>query len=100
MTQKTRIKVYGKTYTIKTDSPAVDPQDLAEFVDTQMQSLARGAAKTSTLDLAVLTALNIAQELFSLRREYEAFRQEQTRQEAGKNARLEALCRQMETVLS
>ncbi len=60
-----KIKVYGKTYTVKTD-PDVDLEEVADYVDSKMQELSEaGKGRISTADLAVLTALNLAQELMA-----------------------------------
>jgi cell division protein ZapA len=67
MTDKSQISVYGKTYNIKTDLSKVNPQDLADYVDQKMHELSSGKSKPSTIDLAILTALNIAGELFEAR---------------------------------
>jgi len=67
MTDKTQITVYGKTYNIKTDLAKVNPQDLADYVNEKMHELSSGKSKPSTIDLAILTALNIAGELFALK---------------------------------
>lgn len=64
MSDKGQITVYGKTYKIKTDMAGVNPQDLADYVNDKMHALSKGKAKPSTIDLAILTALNIAGELF------------------------------------
>lgn len=64
-----QIKVYGKTYTVKRVSKHVNLHELAKYVDSKMQELSYSSVKTSTIDLAVLTALNIAQELMELRNE-------------------------------
>ena len=47
----------------------MDLQELATFVDAKMKELAKAKASPSTMDLAVLAALNIAQELFELKNE-------------------------------
>jgi cell division protein ZapA len=75
MTDKSQITVYGKTYNIKTDMSQVNPQDLADYVDKKMHELSSGKTKPSTIDLAILTALNIAGELFELK---ETVKQETT----------------------
>jgi cell division protein ZapA len=64
MTDKNQITIYGKTYNIKADLSGVHPQDLADYVDEKMRALSNSKAKPSTVDLAILTALNIAGELF------------------------------------
>jgi cell division protein ZapA len=80
MTEKIQITVYGKNYNIKTDLSEVNPQDLADYVDKKMHELSSGATKPSTIDLAILTALNIAGELFEAR---EVVKQELTQKESG-----------------
>jgi cell division protein ZapA len=80
MTEKTQITVYGKTYNIKTDLSKVNPQDLADYVDEKMHELSRGKTKPSTIDLAILTALNIAGELFEVK---ESTKQEVTQKKSS-----------------
>ena len=67
MTDNSQITVYGKTYKIKADLSGVHPQDLADYVDNKMHELSSGKTKPSTIDLAILTALNIAGELFEIK---------------------------------
>jgi cell division protein ZapA len=69
MTNSSQITVYGKTYKIKADLSSVKPQKLADYVDGKMHELSSGGTKPSTIDLAILTALNIAGELFELKEE-------------------------------
>ena len=66
MSEKSEITVYGKIYKIKTDLDSVNPQDLADYVNDKMHELSGGNSKPSTVDLAILTALNIAGELFEV----------------------------------
>lgn len=80
MTEKNQITVYGKTYNIKADLSGVKPQDLADYVDKKMHELSSGKSKPSTVDLAILTALNIAGELFEIK---EAAKQEQLQQQSS-----------------
>ena len=80
MTDKSQITVYGKTYNIKTDLSRINPQDLADYVDEKMHELSSGKTKPSTIDLAILTALNIAGELFEIK---EAAKQEMTQKKSS-----------------
>ena len=80
MSDKKQITVYGKTYNIKADLPGINPQDLADYVDEKMHELSKGKTKPSTIDLAILTALNIAGELFEIK---EAARQEMTEKKSS-----------------
>jgi cell division protein ZapA len=57
------VKIYGRTYNIKSDSASVSAADVAAYVDSKMTELSGARGRTSTMDLAVLTALNIAQDL-------------------------------------
>lgn len=66
MANSKKIQIYGKTYSLKSSSSEVDAEEVAAYVDSRMKELANVRGKTSTLDLAILAALNIAQELMEL----------------------------------
>ncbi len=67
MASSKKIQIYGKTYSLKSSSLEVDAEEVAAYVDSRMKELANARSKTSTLDLAILAALNIAQELMELK---------------------------------
>ena len=67
MASSKKIQIYGKTYSLKSSSSEVDAEEVAAYVDSRMKELANVRGKTSTLDLAILAALNIAQELMELK---------------------------------
>ena len=67
-----KIQIYGKTYSLKSSSDQVGMEEVAAYVDTKMRELAEMRSKTSSADLAVLAALNIAQELMELQNQTEA----------------------------
>ena len=67
MASSKKIQIYGKTYSLKSSSSEVDTEEVAAYVDSRMKELANARSKTSTLDLAILAALNIAQELMELK---------------------------------
>ena len=67
MPNSKKIQIYGKTYSLKSSSSEVDAEEVAAYVDSRMKELANARSKTSTLDLAILAALNIAQELMELK---------------------------------
>ena len=66
-----KIQIYGKTYSLKSSSDQVSTEEVAAYVDAKMRELAEMRSKTSSSDLAVLTALNIAQELVELQNKTE-----------------------------
>jgi cell division protein ZapA len=72
MSGSKKIQIYGKTYSLKSSSSEVDAEEVAGYVDSRMRELATARSKTATLDLAVLAALNIAQELLELKGQTEA----------------------------
>ena len=83
-----KIQIYGKTYSLKSSSDQMSMEDVAAYVDAKMHELAAAFSKTSSADLAVLAALNIAQELMEL--------QEQTN--ANVKAHEEKIGRMIETL--
>lgn len=100
MAQSSKIKIYGKTYTIKTPTGEIDPQELAEYVDTKMQELSTGSAKLSTVDLGVLTALNVAHELAQVKQELETLKDDQKSQKEELNQRVSFLVEQVKNGLA
>ena len=64
-----KIAIYGKSYNLRSSSSEIRVEEAAAFVDAKMHELAQVRKKTPSLDLAVLAALNIAQELLELQKE-------------------------------
>ncbi len=67
-----KIQIYGKTYSLKSSSDQVSMEEVAAYVDAKMRKLAEVRSKTSSANLAVLAALNIAQELMELQKQTDA----------------------------
>ena len=67
MSSSKKIQIYGKTYSLKSSSSEMAAEEVADYVDSRMRELATVRSETSTLDLAILAALNIAQELLELK---------------------------------
>ena len=61
------VEVHGQSYPIKTALEPAYVQQLAALVDARMQQAATTAPSADTVGLAILTALNIADELFRAR---------------------------------
>lgn len=62
MASKNQVEIYGKTYTVKEASTDIPLPQIADYVDSKMKELS-GNRKIAPLDLAILAALNITQEL-------------------------------------
>ncbi len=67
---KVRVEIYDQTYHLRGSDPEYIAQ-LAEYVDTKMRLISKQAATVDSLRLAVLAALNIADELHVLKRKYD-----------------------------
>lgn len=66
-----RVEIYDQSYNLRgTDAEYI--LKLAEYVDTKMRTLAEQTQTVDSLRLAVLTALNIADELHTARRNIES----------------------------
>jgi len=57
------IKVFGQTYTVKTDAEEGYIQEVAKYVNEKMDEVLKKTKSVSTLNVAILTALNIADDL-------------------------------------
>ena len=72
-----RVEIYDQSYHLR----GTDPEyiaDLAEYVDSRMRLISQQAATVESLKVAVLAALNIADELHVLKRKYESLTEDYT----------------------
>lgn len=65
------LHIAGQRYAIKTDADARYLADLAEFVEDRFLKIQEGSRGSPPYKLAVLTALNIADDLFRKRSDEE-----------------------------
>lgn len=61
------VEIQGQRYPIRTTLDPKYVQDLAAYVDRKMALATQASPSSDTLGLAVLTALNLADELFRIR---------------------------------
>ena len=66
-----RVEIYDQSYNLR-GSDADYIFKLAEYVDSKMRAVAAQTATVDSLRLAVLAALNIADELHVLKRKYDS----------------------------
>lgn len=71
---KVKIRIYGQEYTIVGERSQDEIIKAAQYVDERMQFIGRNSNLGSTTSLAVLSAVNIADEIFSIREELEQLR--------------------------
>lgn len=70
-TNSVRVEIYDQAYHLRGTDPEYINK-LAELVDSKMRAVASQTATVDSLRLAVLAALNIADEYQVLKRKYEA----------------------------
>lgn len=66
MTKTIDVEIYGQRYAISGDADEGYIRRLAHFIDDHMRRVAEGMNTTTPSRLAVLTALNLAHQLFEL----------------------------------
>lgn len=84
-----RVEIYDQTYHLRGSDPEYI-QRLAEYVDTKMRQVAQQTATVDSLRLAVLAALNIADELQTVRGKYENVASEYTQRASHLQSALES----------
>jgi cell division protein ZapA len=70
------IKVFGQTYTVKTDAEEEYIKEVAKYVNEKMEEVLKKTKTVSTLNVAILTALNIADDLIKEKEKRKALLQE------------------------
>jgi len=63
------VQVAGQRYTLKTDDDDKLVRSLAAYVDTKFRDIQRASRSPDTQSVAILTALQLAEELFQMRGE-------------------------------
>ena len=66
-----QVEIFGQIYSVKAGGDAAYVQKLAAFVDEEMKDVSRASGAVDSLRVAVLAALNLADECFRLRQEGE-----------------------------
>ena len=67
-TSSVKVTIFGQTYTIKGDTDPGYMLELAEYVNSKMEEVSSGIASTNSVQVAILVALNIADECFQLKK--------------------------------
>ena len=61
------VEIFGQSYSVRAGTEPGYVEQLAAHVDAQMREVSRSSGAVDTLRIAVLAALNIADECFQLR---------------------------------
>jgi len=86
------VQIFGQTYAVKAGTDPAYVEKLASYVDGQMTEVSRAGGAVDSLRVAVLAALNIADECFRLR-------EEAAHAGDGYTARAKALAKELGSVL-
>ena len=62
--ESVKVEIFGKTYTLKGEADPEYVQEIAAFVDERMREVAGSSPSISASKVAILAAVNIADELF------------------------------------
>ena len=69
-TKQVKVGIFGKIYTIKSDTDSAYIEKVADYVDQKMKTLSASSEVVDSSKIAVLAALNIADELFKTKNEF------------------------------
>ena len=82
-TNQLRVNIFGAEYVLKATENQDEIIKIAEYVDQKMKEIDRSQAINSNVKIAILAALNIAEELFQ-NQKYQGRLVEQINQESKK----------------
>ncbi len=88
----TEVIIFGQKYTLKGRGGSDDIQDVAGYVDRKMKDISEGTSTVDSLKVAILAALNIADE-------YQRYRALKEQNEGALMQRAEDCCRILEAVM-
>lgn len=64
-----QVQIFGQTYKVRGEEERAYIEELARYVDSKMKSISASTNTSDSLKIAILAALNIADEYFKLERE-------------------------------
>ncbi len=65
----TQVEIFGQTYNVRAEGDSSYIHDLARFVDSRMREVADRTATVDATKIAILAALNIADDYFSMQKQ-------------------------------
>ena len=91
--ESVRVEIYDQSYNLRgSDSKHIN--DLAEYVDQKMRAVAEQTRTVDSLRLAVLAALNIADEYFILKKKYESVATDVTKRASNLSGMLDEILKE------
>ena len=74
--QLTQVEIYGQSYNLRGEGNPEYIHELASYVDARMSEIAGNSTTVDSLKVAILAALNIADEYHQIKREVDRQRME------------------------
>jgi cell division protein ZapA len=71
MKHTTQVEIFGKKYTIRSDSDPSYTAELADFVDKKIREVADSYSAISAHKIYILASINMANDIFQIKREKE-----------------------------
>lgn len=71
MKYTTQVEIFGKKYTIRSDSDPSYTAELADFVDKKIREVAENYSAISSHKINIIASINIANDLFQVKKECE-----------------------------
>ncbi len=75
MNSSKRVEIMGREYTVRSDEGEEWIQKIAEYVNAKIKEVSENTKTISTLNIAILAALNIANDYFKLTEDQKRFGQ-------------------------
>ena len=94
-----KVEIFGQEYAVRGGDDPGYVQKLAAYVDEQMKEVSRTSGAVDSLRIAVLAALNIADERFSLREEVSEADSRVRAAGESSEERMARLAKQLDTAL-
>jgi cell division protein ZapA len=69
-----QVEIFGQTYSIKAGNDREYIRELAAYIDTRMKEVQKGTGTSDGYKIAILAALNIADELHRLRSQHDTLK--------------------------
>ncbi len=93
--ESVRVAIFGSEYSIKSNVDTATTKEIARYVNSKMTDIHQRSSYRDHMKIAVLSALNIAGELFEIKEKY--VQQEQTIREL--NQRIDLLTKKIDNAL-
>ncbi len=71
-----RVEILGREYTVRSDEGEERVKKIAEYVNQKIKEISEGTQTVSTMNAAILAALNIANDYFQILEEKKTARQD------------------------